>query len=179
YCDTRYAYEEGEEMDIGAIVGRVSSYRCPLVEVTGGEPLIQKDTPALARRLLDEGYRVLVETNGSKDISRVDDRCVKIVDIKCPASGESGQNDLGNLDRLTEEDEIKFVIGDRDDYEYAKKMLGKVDHNRLGNHPVHFAPVFGKIAPEVLAKWILQDGLDVRLQIQLQKIIWSPEKRGV
>ena len=108
YCDTRYAYEEGNELEIDEILRRVKSYTCPLVEVTGGEPLIQKETPFLLRRLLDEGYQVLLETNGSQDISRVDKRCIKIIDIKCPSSGESDKNDLRNLEKL-DQDEIKFI----------------------------------------------------------------------
>ena len=120
YCDTQYAYTEGEALEIDEVVGRVTSYQCPLVEVTGGEPLIQKETPALIHRLLAGGFETLMETNGSQDISQVDNRCVKIVDIKCPFSGQTSHNDLQNLDRLTDHDEVKFVIADRDDYEYAK-----------------------------------------------------------
>jgi len=179
YCDTQYAYEEGKEMEIDAIVSQVESCQCSLVEVTGGEPLIQQETPALVYRLLEQGYEVLMETNGSQDISRVDDRCVKVVDIKCPSSGQISQNDLGNLNRLTDKDELKFVIGNRKDYEYAKKILTTANRNRLSKNPVYFVPVFGKMAPSMLAKWILGDRLNVRLQLQLHKIIWSPEKRGV
>jgi len=179
YCDTQYAYENGEELEIDEIANRVASYRCPLVEVTGGEPLIQRETPALIHRLLEKGYEVLLETNGTQDISRVDKRCVKIIDIKCPSSGEEKENDLENLKRLTDKDEIKFVIGDRRDYEYAREML-----NGMGNDPskknlVHFSPVFGKMDPKILAKWILEDHLDVRLHMQLHKFIWDPEQRGV
>ncbi|GAJ03129.1 unnamed protein product, partial [marine sediment metagenome] len=123
YCDTQYAYDEGREMEIGEIIDRVASYECPLVEVTGGEPLIQKETSVLIHRFLEEGFEVLLETNGSQDISQIDDRCVKIVDIKCPSSGEEEKNDLDNLTRLTDKDEIKFVIGSREDYEYARKIL--------------------------------------------------------
>jgi len=114
YCDTQYAYTEGEELEIDEIVGRVTSYRCPLVEVTGGEPLIQKETPGLIHRLLTKGFETLMETNGSQDISQVDNRCVKIVDIKCPFSGQTSHNDLQNLNRLTDHDEVKFVIADRE-----------------------------------------------------------------
>ena len=179
YCDTRYAYEQGDELDIGEIVGRVATYKSTLVEVTGGEPLIQKETPILIHRLLEEGYEVLMETNGSQDISLVDDRCAIIVDIKCPSSGEMNQNDLGNLGRLTEKDEVKFVIGDRTDYEYAKKMLDLIDQNPLKKNPVNFSPVFGKIQPRALAEWIIEDHLNVRLNIQLHKIIWPSGKKGV
>ena len=179
YCDTQYAYEEGQDLEIGMIVDRVASYKCPLVEVTGGEPLMQEETPALIQRLLDAGYEVLLETNGSKDISQVDGRCVKIVDIKCPSSGETDKNDFANLNRLTNKDEIKFVIGDRADYEYAKEQLDFVKSNARGMHKVHFSPVFGLLEPKDLAQWIMEDHLDVRLHLQLHKYIWEPHQRGV
>ena len=171
YCDTKYAYEEGTELEIGEIVDRVESYKCPLVEVTGGEPLMQKETPALIQRLLDERYEVLLETNGSQDINQVDGRCVKIVDIKCPSSGEADKNDFENLNRLSDKDEIKFVISDREDYEYAKKMLDLLGSDPLTVKAVHFSPVFGKLDPKTLADWILEDNLDVRLHLQLHKYI--------
>ena len=179
YCDTQYAYTEGEELEIDEIAGRVISYQCPLVEVTGGEPLIQKETPDLIHRLLTKGFETLMETNGSQDISQVDNRCVKIVDIKCPFSGQTGHNDLQNLDRLTDHDEVKFVIADRDDYEYAQQILHLTDPNLCGKHPVHFSPAFGRMEPKTLAEWILEDHLDVRLHLQVHKIIWSPDRRGV
>jgi 7-carboxy-7-deazaguanine synthase len=179
YCDTRYAYEEGEDLEIEAILSRVRSYRCPLVEVTGGEPLMQAETSILISRLLDEGYEVLLETNGSQDIGRIDHRCVRIVDIKCPSSGEAEHNDLENLGRLTEKDELKFVIGAREDYEYAKRTLDLVKGKRPAAHRVHFSPVFGKVAPETLAGWILEDRLGVRLHMQLHKMIWPRDRRGV
>jgi 7-carboxy-7-deazaguanine synthase len=122
YCDASYAYEEGKDLEIGEIIDRVKSYRCRLVEITGGEPLIQKDTPHLIYALLEKGLEVLLETNGSLDISLVDGRCTKIVDIKCPSSGEDKKNDLGNLKRLSVKDEIKFVIGSREDYLYAQNI---------------------------------------------------------
>jgi 7-carboxy-7-deazaguanine synthase len=179
YCDTRYAYDEGEELELQAIVDLVAVHRCPLVEVTGGEPLIQQQTPALIRRLVDDGYQVLLETNGSQNISRVDERCVRIVDIKCPSSGEAERNDLENLTRLTQRDELKFVIGNREDYEYARTTLGLVGLKRLGTNQVHFAPVFGKMQLKTLAEWVLADHLRVRLQPQLHRLIWSADQRGV
>jgi len=178
YCDTQYAYEEGEELEIAGIIKQISSYQCPLVEVTGGEPLIQEETPVLICRLLEEGYEVLMETNGSQDISLVDDRCVKIVDIKCPSSGQASHNDLGNLERLTDHDEVKFVIADRGDYEYAKQIVNLMNPNHLRENPVHFSPVFGKMEPKTLAEWILKDHLDVRLHLQLHKVIWDSDQRG-
>jgi 7-carboxy-7-deazaguanine synthase len=179
YCDTQYAYEDGEEREIGAIVERVRHYQCHLVEVTGGEPLVQVETPVLIRRLLDAGYEVLLETNGSQDIGRVDDRCVRIVDIKCPSSRQAEHNDLGNLARLTETDELKFVIGDRRDYDYAKETLSLMRSNPQRVRAVHFSPVFQKMQPRQLAQWILEDHLSVRLHLQLHKLVWDPNQRGV
>ena len=179
YCDTQYAYDEGDLMEIGDVLQRVASYKCPLVEVTGGEPLVQKETPYLIHSLLEAGHEVLLETNGSQDIRQVDERCVKIMDIKCPTSGEEGKSDLKNLALLADTDEIKFVIGDREDYEYAKKILGSMDLKPSPINRVHFSPVFGKMDPGLLAKWLLADHLDVRLHLQIHKIIWDPEKRGV
>lgn len=179
YCDTQYAYSEGEEMEIDEIIGRVSPYRCGLVEVTGGEPLIQEETPGLIHRLLEEGFEVLLETNGSRDISKIDGRCVRIIDIKCPSSGEEKKTDYNNLKRLQKKDEIKFVIGDRADYEYAKKILNTVKLDPSARNTVHFSNVFGKMHPKTLARWILEDNLNVRLHIQLHKFIWGPERRRV
>lgn len=179
YCDTQFAYEEGKELEIADIIKRVSSYECSLVEVTGGEPLIQKETPALIENLLERGYEVLLETNGSQNIGHIDKRCVKILDVKCPSSGEAGKNDLDNLTKLTEKDEIRLVIGDREDYEYAKKILGLKNLNASRTNAIHLSPVFGKMAPENLAKWILEDRLDVRLQLQIHKVIWEPDQRAV
>jgi 7-carboxy-7-deazaguanine synthase len=183
YCDTRYAYDEGRNMEIQEIVQQVKSYplsrRRPLVEVTGGEPLIQKETPRLIDQLLQKGYQVLLETNGSRDVSPIDRRCVKIVDIKCPSSGEMERNDFNNLDRLTEKDEIKFVMGDRNDYEYAKGILAAIKRRTSGGNLVHFSPVFGKMPLQALAEWILEDGLFVRLHLPLHKFIWPTETRGI
>jgi 7-carboxy-7-deazaguanine synthase len=179
YCDTQYAYDEGDLLEIGEILKRVASYKCTLVEVTGGEPLIQKETPSLIHNLLEEGHEVLLETNGSQDIGQVDERCVKIMDIKCPTSGEEGKSDLKNLALLADTDEIKFVIGDRGDYDYAKKILISMARRPSGVNHVHFSPVFGKMDSGLLAEWIMADHLDVRLHLQLHKILWDPEKRGV
>ena len=148
YCDAQYAYEEGIEMEIEGITDHLSAYGCSLAEITGGEPLLQKETPALAKYLLERGYHVLIETNGSQDITQVDRRCVRIVDIKCPLSGEMEKNDLKNLDRLTDEDEIKFVIAGREDYEYAKVILGRVTLTPSKKSRIHFSPAFGKIEPK-------------------------------
>jgi len=179
YCDTRYAYEEGTEMELDLIMDQVSSYRCPLVEITGGEPLIQAETPALIRRLLERNFKVLLETNGSQNIQRVDDRCIKIVDMKCPSSGMEARNDLENLKKLGSGDELKFVIGNRIDFGYAKGVLNEYRKFFSAMNPVHFSPVFGELEPRLLAQWILEEHLEVRLQLPLHKILWDPNQRGV
>ena len=164
-------------MQIPEILSGISDFKCSLVEVTGGEPLLQHETPLLVHRLLEKKYEVMLETNGSLDISTIDDRCIKIVDVKCPASGESHKNDLENLKKLNQKDQIKFVIGSYKDYEYAKKITALKCAEFPMSH-IFFSPVFGKITPERLAKWILEDNLQVRLHFQLHKIIWPDKKRG-
>ncbi len=179
WCDTPYAYEEGEVMELADILDRVESYRCPMVEVTGGEPLLQEETPELIRRLLEKGCRVLLETNGSLDVSPVDPRCVKILDIKCPSSGVAKNNRFRNLEHLTERDEIKFVIGDRGDYDYACMKLHLIFRKTTGRNVIHFSPLHGRMEPKTLAGWILEDRLPVRLQLQIHKILWPADRRGV
>ncbi len=179
YCDTQYAYEEGSSRTIDDIEREVRPFRCTLVEVTGGEPLLQPQTPELIRRLLDAQYMVLLETNGSRDIGIVDDRCTRIVDVKCPSSGQSGENRLENLAIITPNDEVKFVIGDREDFDYAKDVIATRLSRHGGLKPPLISPVFGRLDPESLVRWILEDHLDVRLQIQLHKWIWGADKRGV
>jgi 7-carboxy-7-deazaguanine synthase len=179
YCDTRYAYEEGMDRELDLIIDQVSSYRCPLVEITGGEPLIQEETPALILRLLERNFMVLLETNGSQNIQRVDDRCIKVVDLKCPSSGMEARNDLENLKKLGSNDELKFVIGDRIDFEYAKGILDEYQKFFSAMNPVHFSPVFGMLEPKLLAQWILEEHLEVRLQLPLHKILWDPNQMGV
>jgi len=179
YCDTQYAYEEGTWIEIPEIVRQVSLFNCRLVEITGGEPLLQEQTPELIRTLLNQAFTVLLETNGSRDIGAVDERCIRILDIKCPSSGESEKNRLENLDVLTPNDELKFVIGSRQDYEYANFILSTFLPDRSHLKPPLLSPVSGKIDTQTLAQWILQDRLDVRLQLQLHKLIWGPEQRGV
>lgn len=179
YCDTQYAYHEGEELDITGILDKIATYNCPLVEVTGGEPLIQKDTPALIYSLIEKGYEVLLETNGSLATAEIDKRCVKVIDIKCPSSGEHEKFNPHILVSLSHEDEVKFVIGDRKDYEYAKEMLALMRGQPLLRNTAHFSPVFGKMDPRVLAEWILEDHLDAGLSLQIHKFIWDPEQRGI
>lgn len=179
YCDTQYAYDEGEELAIGDIVGQVAEYHCPLVEITGGEPMLQVETPHLITNLLDKGYRVLLETNGSLDVNPVDHRCVKVIDVKMPTSGEAHRNYLHNLDVLNEKDELKFVIGSSDDYDYAKEVINLIPQRVLEKIVVNFSPVFSTLLPGVLASWILKDHLAVRLNLQLHKILWPANTRGV
>jgi 7-carboxy-7-deazaguanine synthase len=179
YCDTRYAYDKGSELALVDIVGQVDEYHCPLVEITGGEPLLQEDTPRLISILLDKGHRVLLETNGSLDVSPVDRRCVKIVDVKLPTSGEAHRNLLDNFTTLNDKDELKFVIGDPEDYDYAKQVINLIPQGRLEKIVVNFSPAFSMLSPELLASWILKDHLAVRLNLQLHKILWPSNTRGV
>jgi 7-carboxy-7-deazaguanine synthase len=178
WCDTPYAFYEGRKMSIADVVAEVQRYRCTTVEITGGEPLLQKDVYPLMADLLAQGKRVLVETGGHRSIEHVPPGVVRIMDVKCPGSGEAHKMDWQNLTRLTKEDQVKFVIKDRADYEYARdivhreQLAGRVD-------AVLFSPVHGVLDARSLAEWILADGLDVRLQLQAHKFIWSPETRGV
>jgi len=176
YCDTRYAYDEGKNYSIEAVVKKVRAYQCKLVEVTGGEPLIQEGVYRLLDRLIESGYQVLIETNGSMPIARINPQCIKIVDIKCPGSGMSDKMDWKNLKKLSPRDEVKFVIGDRKDYTWSVEMISQ---KSLEKNLIHFSPIFGRIKPERLTKWILEDRLPVRLQLQWHKYIWPHRKRGV
>ncbi len=178
YCDTQYAYEEGEKMEIAKIMRRVSGFKCRLIEITGGEPLIQNETPLLVSRLLDNGYVVMMETNGSLDISRVDRRCIKVLDMKCPSSNESKKNNLKNLKQLQATDQIKFVIGSDEDYTYAKNIISSHCPDFPGDR-ILFSPVYGKMPPADLADWILKDHLNVRLHLQIHKYIWPGKDKGI
>ncbi len=178
YCDTRYAYEQGKNIELKDLFHQVKSFHCPLVEITGGEPLLQKETPKFIQLLLDNDYKVLLETNGSQDISVVDPRCFKIVDIKCPGSGEVASNDFTNFDKLSSRDEVKFVIGSREDYEFAKELLTSSNLDPLRN-TVLFSTIYDRLLPDKLTNWILEDQLPVRFQLQMHKYIWDPKKRGV
>jgi len=165
-------------MSCREIIDRIITYDCSLVEITGGEPLFQKNTPGLIEQILENRFDVLLETNGSYDIGNIDDRCVKIVDIKCPGSGEEKNNFLGNIEKLTPKDQIKFVIGDREDYDFSKNMLHRIAGKIPPDH-ILYSPVYGKVHPADLADWILKDCLNVRLNLQLHKIIWPNIERGV
>ena len=178
YCDTAYAYDEGHPMQMSDILDSIDVFDCNMVEVTGGEPLLQDETPDLIASLVQRKYQVLMETNGSFDIRKTDPRCVKIMDIKCPGSGEHEKCDLRNIHYLGEKDQIKFVIGDRQDYEYAKRVLKKIPSNiSMGNRL--FSPINEQLAPRELAGWILEDRLAVRLHLQLHRVIWPDIDRGV
>jgi len=179
YCDTKYAYEQGDDIPIKSILTTVKKFSCNLIEVTGGEPLIQDETPDLITALLNNGYTVLLETNGSQDISTVDTRCTRIVDIKCPSSGMDNNNYWKNLDYITPNDQLKFVIAHRQDYLYAKKVLDSPAIKRKEKILINLSPVFNKIDLKNLAEWILKDNLTVRLQMQLHKYIWGEHEKGV
>lgn len=167
YCDTEHVYSEGEHFSLEDILNKVRKYKCHLVEITGGEPLLQDETNFLINRLVKEGFEVLVETNGTMDISKVNKGAVVIMDIKCPSSGESSNIMWKNIVRLKDKDEIKFVIGDKKDYDWAK---GIIDKHELHNKIVLFSPVYNKLESNILASWILADKINVRLQPQLHKM---------
>jgi 7-carboxy-7-deazaguanine synthase len=177
YCDTAYAFHEGERVSIEAILSRVAAYGCSLVEVTGGEPLLQPETPALLAALCDAGYETLLETGGSLDISALDSRVRRIVDVKCPGSGMVDRNLWENLGVLTGIDEVKFVIRDRADFDWSVEVIRK--YELLTKSGVLVSPVFGALPPVDLADWVLASRLPVRMQVQMHKIIWDPEQRGV
>lgn len=179
YCDTTYAYDQGDDIPLDSILTTVKKFDCSLIEVTGGEPLIQDETPDLISALIENGYTVLLETNGSQDISMVDTRCTRIVDIKCPSSGMDNKNYWKNLDYITPNDQLKFVIAHRQDYLYAKKVLDAAAIKRRKKLLINFSPVFNEIELKDLAGWMLADNLPVRLQIQLHKYIWGEHTKGV
>lgn len=178
YCDTTYAYSNGAALTINSILNQVAAFSCPLVEITGGEPLLQPETPALIRELLRCEYKVLVETNGSLNIDLAPAPAVRIVDLKCPGSGEMEQMDWENLRRLRPTDEIKCVISDVSDFHWALEKLQPYQ-SQLRQIPILFAPVWGRVAPADLAQWILASRQPVRLQLQLHKLIWDATHRGV
>jgi 7-carboxy-7-deazaguanine synthase len=178
WCDTPYAFHEGRKMSIDDVVQEVERYGCDLVELTGGEPLLQSDVHPLMSRLLESGKRVLIETGGHRDIGAVPAGVVRIMDVKCPGSGESHKMAWENLARLSPADQVKFVIADRVDYEFAREVVqreGLVERVAA----VLFSPVHGRLDSKLLAEWILADRLAVRLQLQMHKFIWSPDTRGV
>jgi 7-carboxy-7-deazaguanine synthase len=177
WCDSEYTFSGGTDLALDDVLARVRAFGCRLVEVTGGEPLHQPEAFALIERLCAEGYEVLVETSGAIDISPVDPRAHIILDVKCPGSGMMNRMDWTNLDRLAGKDEVKFVLKDRADYEFARQVVAA--YGLAGRCPVLFSPVFGELDPRQLAEWVLADRLPVRLQLQLHKFIWDPTTKGV
>ena len=177
WCDTEYAFHGGSEMTIEEVVAQVRTYDCGLVEVTGGEPLHQPDSLTLVAQLCTEGFEVLIETSGAIDITPVDGRAHVILDVKCPGSGMTDRMLWSNLKHLTRKDEVKFVIKDRTDYDWACNIVRQYDLS--SRCPVLFSPVFGELDLRLLAEWVLADRLNVRFQLQMHKLIWSPDMRGV
>jgi 7-carboxy-7-deazaguanine synthase len=176
YCDTGYSREGGTPMSVPAALERIESYGCGLVEITGGEPMLQEETPELAGALLRSGHSVLVETNGSVDIRGLPEGAVRIMDIKCPASGMSRNNRWENIAALRAADEVKFVVSDEPDYRW---MTGVIQERLSGSRAsIAVTPAHGRINPALLAEWMLRDRLAIRLQLQVHKILWPFEERG-
>ncbi|HSR16815.1 MAG TPA: radical SAM protein [Ignavibacteriaceae bacterium] len=177
YCDTAYAFYEGKDFTVDEILNEVRKFECKLVEITGGEPLIQQESLNLMERLCKEGYHVMLETGGSLPIENIDKRVMIIMDLKCPSSGMLKRNNYDNIIFLKPADEIKFVIGSREDYEWSKEIITK--YNLTGLCTILFSVVFGQLEPLILVGWILEDKLDVRFQLQMHKFIWDPAAKGV
>lgn len=183
WCDTEYAFHGGEKLELNDVLRRVRELGTPLVEVTGGEPLVQPTVFTLVSRLLEEGFTVLVETSGTVDVAPLDPRAHKVMDLKCPGSGETERNLWSNLGHLTERDEIKFVVKDRADYEWAREVIRdrgldrRIQEGKL--KAILMSPVWGQVEVRDLSEWILEDRLPVRFQMQLHKLIWGPEAKGV
>ena len=171
YCDTEYAFYGGRRLAISAILDEIASYAVRHVTVTGGEPLAQRECPALLKLLCDAGYSVSLETSGALDISNLDLRVSRIVDIKTPGSGELDKNRWSNLDHLTSHDEVKFVLCDKSDYEWSVAVMREHELDRIC--PILFSPVYGSLDPATLAEWVLRDRLPVRVQVQLHKLLWG------
>ena len=177
YCDTTYAFYEGKDMEVSEILAEIKKWNCQLVEVTGGEPLFQDECIVLLNKLLKENYEVTLETSGSLPISNVPHQVIKILDFKCPSSKMTKKNLWSVVDDLQSHDEVKFVIGDRKDYEWTKEKIAKYQLNEKCT--VLLSPMFHEIEPEIIVKWMLADSLPVRLQMQIHKYIWDPEMEGV
>ena len=177
WCDTAYAFHEGKNMSIDEILQKVENFGIHLVEITGGEPLMQDNVYTLMRRLIEKGYKVMLETGGSISLERVPKDVIKIMDLKCPGSGEQEKNNLDNLKLLAPHDEVKFVILDKKDYEWSRDIIKKYKINETAH--ILLSPVFDKLELKEMVKWILEDRLPVRLQTQLHKIIWDKNTIGV
>jgi 7-carboxy-7-deazaguanine synthase len=178
WCDTPYSFYEGHKRALDEVLAEVEQYDCPLVEVTGGEPLLQDEVYPLMRGLLDRGRTVLIETGGHRSTERVPEQVITILDVKCPGSGEAHRNDWSNLERLRPHDQVKFVIKDRADYEYARDVVTRHDLDKRAS-AILFSPVHGVLDPKQLSEWVLSEKLPVRVQLQLHKYIWDPNTRGV
>ena len=176
YCDTTYAYEESRKTTVAALLQAAGDFPTRLVLVTGGEPLLQEDTPALLKVLVGAGFEVCLETNGSLPIDRVDRKVHRLLDVKCPASGMAGENHWENLEVLTSEDEVKFVVSDQDDFSWAVEVITK--YGLPGRLPLLISPVFGQVPAQEVAAWILKSRLPLRLNIQMHKYLWGAEARG-
>ncbi len=177
YCDTEYAFYEGEEKTIEEIISEVRKYNCNLVEITGGEPLVQNESLELMKKLCDEGFEVMIETGGSLPVKDIDKRVMIIMDLKCPSSKMMKKNLYENIEFLKKTDEVKFVIGNREDYNWSREIIEKYRLNEKCS--ILFSVVFGQLEPVQLVNWILEDRLNVRYQLQMHKIIWHPETKGV
>jgi len=183
WCDTEYSFFGGEKVTLSEIIQRVETIGCLIVEITGGEPLVHPNAFRLAAQLLDRGYTVLVETSGAVDVGTLDPRAHKIMDLKCPGSGEEAKNVWSNLEHLTHRDEVKFVVRDRLDFDWACRVIREKElHHRVtegGLRALLVSPVWGEIELDVLAGWLMEEDLPLRLQVQLHKLIWYPGTRGV
>ncbi len=178
YCDTEYAFYEGYDQSIDSVLEEITKYNCNLVEVTGGEPLVQKESLDLMKRLADEGYEVLLETGGSLPIENIDKRVRIILDLKCPSSKMMKKNLYENVNHLKKTDEVKFVIGTREDYEWTKEIINQYELNKKCE--ILLSVVFSELKPVELVNWITEDKLNfVRFQLQMHKFIWEPDKKGV
>lgn len=178
YCDTAYAFYEGSKKEFEEILTTIIAFDCPLVEITGGEPLLQKNVLPLMTQLCDKGLTVLIETSGAHDISKIDPRVHRIMDLKTPGSGECARNLYANIPHLTQRDEVKFVIGGREDYEWTRGMI--TQHALTEKvRAVLLSPIFGRIDPKQIVDWMLEDKLSARFQLQMHKFVWPPSERGV
>ena len=177
YCDTQYAFNEGESLTLAEIQKRMAYYDCNLIEITGGEPLLQAPVADLSKNLIKQGKTVLIETNGTQNIDQLPDQAIRIMDIKCPGSGESAKMSWENIDRLRADDNVKLVICHREDFDWAVDVVKK--YNLFDKVNVLFSPAYGVLKPEILAEWLLKLSLPIRLNLQIHKYIWHPHWRGV
>ena len=177
YCDTEYAFYEGKDMEISEIMNEIQQWDCNLVEVTGGEPLFQEECIDLLNDLVNSSYEIMLETGGSLSISDVPKEVIKIVDFKCPTSGMVKKNLWSIVDHFQPHDEVKFVIGNREDFDWAKNRIEEYSLDKICT--LLFSPTFGEIDPQQIVEWILAENLPVRIQMQMHKMIWSPEEKGV